>query len=43
MFRGRTILIATKHEKEKVIASIITKVLGVNCIVSLGFDTDELS
>jgi len=42
MFRGRTLLVATKHEKEKVIAPILENQLGVKCIVSEGFDTDEL-
>jgi len=42
MFWGRTLLIATKHEKEKAIAPILEKELGVNCIVSSNFDTDEL-
>ncbi len=42
MFLGRTILIATKHEKEKVIAPILEKELGVKCVVSSNFDTDEL-
>lgn len=42
MFRGRNLLIATKHEKEKVIAPILEKELGVKCTISSGFDTDEL-
>lgn len=42
MFRGRTLIIATKHEKEKIIAPILEKELGVKCIVSSKFDTDEL-
>jgi len=42
MFIGRKLLIATKHEKEKVIAPIIEKELGVKCFVSSNFDTDEL-
>lgn len=42
MFRGRNLLIATKHEKEKVIAPILEKELGVKCAISSGFDTDEL-
>jgi len=42
MFNGRNLLIATKHHKEKVIAPILEKELGVKCIVSLNFDTDEL-
>ena len=40
MFKGRTLLIVTKHQKEKVIAPIFEKELGVKCIVSKQFDTD---
>ena len=42
MFKGRNLLIATKHEKEKVIAPILEKELGVRCIVPENFDTDIL-
>ncbi len=42
MFEGRNLVIATKHEKEKVIAPILEKELGVKCFVTLDFDTDEL-
>jgi hypothetical protein len=42
MFQGRNILIATKHEKEKAIAPILEKKLGVNCFVSTDLDTDKL-
>lgn len=42
MFKGRNLLIATKHEKEKVIAPILEKELGVKCFIALDFDTDEL-
>jgi hypothetical protein len=42
MFKGRPLLIATKHEKEKVIAPIMAKELGVKCFVVPNFDTDEL-
>ncbi len=42
MFEGRTLLIATKHQKEKVITPIFEKELGVKCIVSQQFDTDVL-
>ena len=41
MFRGRNLLIATKHEKEKVIAPILEKELGVKCFVVTNLDTDE--
>ncbi|CAN5510883.1 hypothetical protein BH10BAC4_BH10BAC4_23470 [soil metagenome] len=40
MFKGRNLIIATKHQKEKVIAPIVQKYLGVNCIVAENFDTD---
>lgn len=42
MFKGRKLLIATKHEKEKVIAPILEKELGVKCFVAENFDTDVL-
>ncbi len=42
MFKGRKLLIATKHEKEKVIAPILEKEMGVKCFVINNFDTDEL-
>ncbi len=42
MFKGRNLLIATKHDKEKVIAPILEKELGVKCFVPTNFDTDEL-
>ena len=42
MFQGRKILIATKHEKEKVIAPILEKELGVKCYVASEIDTDKL-
>lgn len=41
MFKGRNLLIATKHEKEKVIAPILEKELGVKCFVVTNLDTDE--
>jgi len=42
MFKGRNLLIATKHEKEKVIAPILEKELGVKCFLVSELDTDEL-
>lgn len=42
LFFGRQLVIGTKHEKQKVIAPIIEKVIGVSCFVSDGFDTDSL-
>ena len=42
MFSGRTLLVATKHEKEKVIAPILERDLGLKCIISSVFNTDEL-
>jgi len=42
MFEGRTLVIATKHEKEKVIAPVLEKELGVKCVVAENFDTDIL-
>lgn len=42
MFSGRKLLIATKHEKEKIIAPIVEKALGVSCSIAHNFDTDVL-
>jgi hypothetical protein len=42
MFKGRKLVIATKHEKEKVIAPLLEKALNVLCFVKEGFDTDKL-
>lgn len=41
-FEGRQLLIATKHNKERVIAPLFEKALGVKCIVLDDFDTDLL-
>lgn len=42
MFQGRKIIIATKHQKESVIAPILEKELGVSCFIDETFDTDTL-
>lgn len=42
MFKGRKILIATKHRKEEVIAPLLAESLGVEWLVSENFDTDTL-
>lgn len=42
MFRGRTLLVVTKHGKDKVISPIMEKKLGVKCLVTENFDTDML-
>lgn len=42
MFQNRKLLIATKHQKEKVIAPILKKELGVICFIDETFDTDTL-
>lgn len=42
MFKGRDLIIATKHEKEKVIAPILEKELGVKCFINPNLDTDRL-
>ena len=39
-FKGRTAVLATKHGKEKVIAPILEKELGISVIVPEGFDSD---
>lgn len=42
MFRGRKLLIATKHKKEAVLAPQLQQAWGVECMVAEGFDTDTL-
>jgi len=41
IFKNRKIVIATKHEKEKVIAPILKKELGVDALVPENFDSDR--
>lgn len=42
VFEGRNLLIATKHQKETVIAPLFENELGVRCFSSDVFDTDSL-
>ncbi|MEY4963438.1 MAG: hypothetical protein RLZZ323_757 [Bacteroidota bacterium] len=42
MFQGRKLIIATQHQKEKIIAPLIEDAIGVNCIKNTLFDTDSL-
>ncbi len=42
MFEGRHLIIATKHQKEKVFAPILEKELAVKCFVASNLDTDKL-
>jgi hypothetical protein len=42
IFKNRKLLIATKHQKEKVIAPIVESELGVTCFIDNSFDTDIL-
>lgn len=42
MFEDRKLLIATKHQKERVIAPLLEEALGVSCVVAEQFDTDAL-
>ena len=42
MFKGRSLIIATKHEKEKIIAPLLEESLGVLSFVNPDFDTDTL-
>ena len=42
LFTNRKLIIATKHNKEKVIAPILEKALGVTCLVNPEFNTDSL-
>jgi hypothetical protein len=41
-FKNRKLLIATKHQKEKVIAPIVERELGVTCFIDNTLDTDIL-
>ncbi|GAB5413674.1 MAG: hypothetical protein Cons2KO_12770 [Congregibacter sp.] len=41
-FAGRTLVIATKHAKEQVIAPILEADLGLHCVTPDGLDTDLL-
>ena len=40
MFEGRRLLIATKHQKEQVIAPILEAGQGVQCFVPENYDSD---
>lgn len=40
LFKGRDLVIATKHKKEKVIAPILEKEIGVHCFTNSSLDTD---
>jgi hypothetical protein len=42
MFNNRKILIATKHQKENVIAPLLKKHFAMQCFVAEHFDTDSL-
>ena len=42
IFKGRQLVIATKHGKEKVIAPLFEKAFGVTCLIPENFDTDLL-
>jgi len=42
IFSNRKLIIATKHQKEIVIAPLFEKALGVSCFVNENFDTDVL-
>lgn len=41
MFKGRTLVIATMHKKELVIAPILETELGVNCVLPENFNSDQ--
>jgi len=41
-FKGRKMVLATKHEKEKVMVPILERELGVKIIVPTDFDTDKI-
>ncbi|MCO5936509.1 hypothetical protein NAF17_13260 [Mucilaginibacter sp. RB4R14] len=41
-FAGRTLIIATKHAKQQVMAPLLEEALGVHCLVITELDTDQL-
>ncbi|MCU0374127.1 MAG: hypothetical protein MUF24_02365 [Chitinophagaceae bacterium] len=42
MFTNRPMVVATMHQKEKVMAPLLEKALGVHCLVPKGINTDSL-
>jgi len=42
VFENRKLIIATKHDKERVIAPLVNKYLGINKTFTTDFDTDSL-
>lgn len=42
MFKGRSLLLATKHQKEKVLAPLFQKALGIGQVIVPDIDTDQL-
>ena len=42
MFANRKLVITTQHEKERVLAPILEKFLGVTCVTPTKFNTDLL-
>lgn len=40
LFAGRKVIIATKHQKERVIAPLVESAFGVDCFVEAKLDTD---
>lgn len=42
MFKGRKLIIATKHAKENVIAPILEREINVACFIANNFDSDKL-
>ncbi len=42
IFKGRKLVIGTMHGKERVIAPVLEKKLGVRCVIVPGLNTDQL-
>lgn len=42
MFKGRKLAIATRHQKETVMAPLLESALGLSCFVPYNLDTDQL-
>lgn len=41
LFLGRKLVVATKHEKEKIMSPLLESALGVEIVIPIDFDTDQ--
>ncbi len=42
IFDHRTLLVATKHQKEKIVAPLFEKAFGSKVVATENFDTDQM-